>query len=333
MIYTVFISDNNYYYYLKVVIASMLENNDSEIKIYVIDNGIKDNNKKNLQTFIKNYSNVNLEFITLSKNINSIKMYREGKTSSAAYSKLFLSSLLPENLNKILYFDCDSLITDSLEELWNINISNYYAAVVLENVPDIIKTKINFRKEDNYFNTGMMLINLKKWRDDQIEKNFVKILEKYKNEFIYYDQGIINIVLKNKIKVIDIKYNLVSQFLNNYNINQIITSQTTQKYYNENMIDYARKNPVFIHFTGHYQRPWLNKETLFRKTYEKYVNIAEIDPNLIFLDNIKLNKPYKISTFLRKHGIIKIIPKVFLRILNNYSEEKAIKYNEEVFNP
>ena len=74
------------------------------------------------------------------------------------------------NLDKIIYLDCDSIIADSLEDLDNIDISDYYIAGVQDTVTNFFKTSIGLNKDDRYINAGMLVINLKKWREDKIEE-------------------------------------------------------------------------------------------------------------------------------------------------------------------
>ena len=72
-----------------------------------------------------------------------------------------LSNVLPDE-SKVLLLDPDTIVTGSLEDLWNIDITNYYFAAVQE-------TRNHTHPEKIYYNAGVMLMNLNKFRIDHID--------------------------------------------------------------------------------------------------------------------------------------------------------------------
>ena len=120
-----------------------------------------------------------VEYIDFSKYKNQLKLNMEWDISLSSYARLFLSSMLPKNVEKVLYYDCDTIVVNKLDEIWNIDIDNYYVAGVQDTVSNEIKRAVGINEEFKYINAGMLLINLKRWRKDKIEEKFINFIDKY----------------------------------------------------------------------------------------------------------------------------------------------------------
>ncbi|HHF6477914.1 TPA: glycosyltransferase, partial [Haemophilus influenzae] len=90
--------------------------------------------------------------------------------SLATYARLNLTKYI-KNIEKAIYIDVDTLTNSSLQELWNIDITNYYLAACRETFIDVkneaYKKTIGL-EGDFYFNAGILLINLNKWKEENI---------------------------------------------------------------------------------------------------------------------------------------------------------------------
>jgi len=85
-----------------------------------------------------------------------------------------MSKILPKEIDKILYLDIDTLLIGPIDELWNIDISNSYCAGAKEP-----KKETDF----SYINTGVLLMNLKKIREDKKDDEWIELLNKNVYEF------------------------------------------------------------------------------------------------------------------------------------------------------
>ena len=213
-----FAFDDNYVPFLLISIVSLLENenNFENINIFILDDGISKEHKGEIVNLVKRYF-AQITFIKTKDikkmDFNVLSLERNYNLKSfTTYSRLFISHLLPEDVDKILYLDCDSIILGSFKDLWVEDISNYYCAGILDCINTAVKESLGIPKDDIYINSGVLLINLKKWRDDNVEDKFVNFLIKNQNRFYQHDQGVINLVFKNKIKIVEPKYNLQVYF-------------------------------------------------------------------------------------------------------------------------
>ena len=205
-LYVLYSTDQNYCMHLGISLTSLLENNKkfNNIIIYIIEKDIDDKNKSILLDIVNKY-NRKIKFISFNKVENRIKIDLTNSKSKSIYARLFISNLIPESVEKILYLDCDTIVDKSLYELWNLDIEDCYVAGVQDIVPNKYKDMIGMSESDKYINSGVLLINLRLWRKITIEDKFLKFIELHNGEVPHHDQGIINGVCKGKISILNMK--------------------------------------------------------------------------------------------------------------------------------
>lgn len=142
-----------------------------------MDSGIKKINKEKIRKIAHDYgadiSSIHVADIEEKYNLTLNKMSVKGDFSLATYSRLFIASLLPETVDKVIYLDCDALVLDSFKEILNLDLSNYLASGVLAlNCTAEVKKAIDLNEDDLYINAGMLLINLKRWRQEMLKISF-----------------------------------------------------------------------------------------------------------------------------------------------------------------
>ena len=204
-----FSSDDHYAPYLSVSILSILKNNlESEICFYILDFGIKKNNKKIIESIAHKY-NKNIQFIPIKKDEFTNFPITINYISPAAYARLKIAEYIP-NIDKLLYIDVDTLTNGSLKELWNTDISQHALAACKDFFIEIdqpkYKSKIGLENYC-YFNAGVILINMNRWRKLNVLNVSLEWLSKYKNIIEYQDQDILNGIFKDDVKFINTRFN------------------------------------------------------------------------------------------------------------------------------
>ena len=332
----IFASDNNYVPFLLISIASLLENehNFKSVNLYILDDGISNENKGRINKLVNNYP-ASISFFKTKKleemDFNVLCLERNFEmTSFTTYARLFISNLLPKDIDKILYLDCDSIILGSLKDFWLEDISDYYCAGVLDCINTSIKEGLGIQRGESYFNCGVLLINLKKWREDNVEDKFVKFLVDNQNRFYQHDQGVINLVFKNQIKIVEPKYNLQAcfQFLE-YGLAKKFSGMETE-YYSKEIVNDSQENPIFLHFCGlNYFRPWYNQNHPFFNEFEKYAKLVGCEDIIDYSVKLPLKSRIFFWASTNKLGLLllKLIPSSFVRFLGNRNALNAL--NEE----
>lgn len=186
--------DNNYAQYTGVSMSSILKNanKDDYIHFYIIGDNISEENKQKIDN-LKEIKNCEITFIPLDK--NQFKDFSKIKTTSyltiASFFRLKLASLI-QNEDKVIYLDPDTIITTSLADLFNTDINEYYCGGVADIGDKRLAKRIKLKNDEFYINSGVMVVNLRKWRNDKVEELFIKFAEENPKSIRLGDQDIIN---------------------------------------------------------------------------------------------------------------------------------------------
>ena len=164
--------DNNYVYYSLPFIYSIIKNNFNwaSIYFYVVSDNLNPYYKDYIINFTKSYE-AEIEICYVDSSLfNGLKSSQ--RYPALLYYKLVPHLVLPRNIDKTIFFDIDMICNGSLQELYNIVIDKYYFAMCY-GLNSFKRQSLNLRDgvDSNYHNSGMMLINLKKLRNDNITIN------------------------------------------------------------------------------------------------------------------------------------------------------------------
>lgn len=259
--------DENYIEQLIVSITSILKNaNINDIlNFYIMENGLTEEQKycfnklKKIQKFNINFIKIDKsDFIKCPLLKENNENYKDYHVTIPTYFRFNAPKYFPI-LNKILYLDCDVIIRTSLHELFDIDIENYSAMMVEDasNATEKERLKIN-----QYFNAGVMMINLNYWRQNNITNKLFEYAIEHKNEILWQDQDIINKVLNNKILSINKEWNY-QYFLYEY-------SNAAEL-----------KNAKILHYAGRF-KPWLmHFESSIYDIYYYYLSFTDYKKKII----------------------------------------------------
>ncbi|TXJ55897.1 glycosyltransferase family 8 protein [Brachyspira aalborgi] len=201
-----YITDDNYVMPTIVSITSAIMNkNESSIyKIFIIGVSINNENKKIIEEFISKNINdkiyLNIMHFNQHYNFDDSHPY----VTSAAIFKFDIANILSD-YDKVLYIDCDTIILKDLTELFEINLNDYYAAVVKDYIVYVLHENLLLGIED-YFNSGVMLLNTKLLRKDNV-KELLLYYKINKDRRHFMDQDCFNYIFNSKVKFIKPKYN------------------------------------------------------------------------------------------------------------------------------
>ncbi|WIH89895.1 glycosyltransferase family 8 protein [Brachyspira pilosicoli] len=282
-------ADNNVVEYMSALIVSILRNSsqDEEFIFHIITSCISEENKNYINE-LKNIKNFQLKYYNPIHREKFEKWYSE-KTPQKWPVEVFFKLDIPfilKDLDKVLYLDCDMIAVNNFKELFDINMDNYTVAAAKDKlISNSHLKKIKLNKSNGYFNSGLLLINIKNFNTLFPNDTFLEKIDKYLNNIKiveYPEQDIINIIFNNKIKPIDSKYNCVSAIVKKDKEVQdtIIAHYTLLKPLYKNA--YPQKNKLYYAFWKYFiETPY------FKNNTSKYVNILIEQGNQ---DIIKHNK-------------------------------------------
>lgn len=260
-----FCLDNNYVPHCATAIASVIANNrDERITFHVLSDGITKENKTKLCNWIDGYKDKTIVFHEIDKKRFDVFPVGDAYINISTYFRLAMPELIPE-LDKVLYFDCDIIVNGSLSELWDTDISDYAFAGVRDRINDYVRVynRLDFPLQYGYANAGVILINLKRWRNDNVFEKAAEIARQIPQKLKNHDQDILNKLYHGNILFVDFKYNLLEHFL--LREDRLFISKD---YYPA--IECAIAEPVVIHYCMP-QKPWHSDCTNpFQQLYNKY---------------------------------------------------------------
>lgn len=294
--------DENFVMQCGVLLKSIQVNNPTEeINFYILTMGLSDKAKEQLQNVSQ--KNIQIHFLEISQTmLENFPIRSVDHLTLATYLRLFLPIILPQDIHKIIYLDCDMIVCDSLSSLWNIDISDFSTGMVVDMfyLDETQTSRLLYKKDDGYFNAGTLLVNLDYWKENDISKKTTEFLVQNPDRCLVHDQDAINAVLHGTIKVIPARYNVQQDFCRKDLYNLPIDEQ------NQKDIKEAILNPCVIHYTGP-SKPW-KKECFnpYQKVWEYYQSQTQ-------WKNVKKTRELKglkyilrrIKMFFQKIGIIK----------------------------
>jgi lipopolysaccharide biosynthesis glycosyltransferase len=240
-------ADSNYLMQAFVVLKSLFVNNSSNsinINFLYIPSLTKEEDLNKIRNYVINH---NQNFTELKISDEYLDIFPETRHSKNTFLRLLLPILLPD-LDKILYLDSDIIIKGDLLDLYNTDIDNYYVGAVKEvaHIYNYLRLK-ELLVEDGYFcfGAGVILMNLKMMREDNIFDKFIDVL-KYKKEILNSaDQDVLIYVLWKKVRYLHPKFNF----------NFLVEKDVVSKVWSKNELQEVYSNPVIVHYIGPV-KPW-----------------------------------------------------------------------------
>jgi lipopolysaccharide biosynthesis glycosyltransferase len=274
-----FICDHTYALPTGVAVSSLICNRkpDTVYDIYIIASNLTQADIAIFRAFTKPHVKIHIIEASSEKYRNAEHF---GHISTATYLKFELPDLLL-GLDKVLYLDGDVIIQRDLAELFDMNIENFNAAAVKD-----IGLIHNVHNIKNYVNTGVLLLNLKRMRKQHLPATLMETVTSAK-DIHFMDQDCFNIVLKDSVKHLPLRFNCPCQFLqqhkNEYPLDFINTTFKT---------DYAswqalKQDAVIVHWITH-TKPWLYHDVALARRWDEYFHQSPFHDSLLKRRSVKL---------------------------------------------
>lgn len=254
----VYASDDNYAEIMGISILSLLETNPEAIDIYILEHRISDKNKQRINAVCTSYHrNIPtwIPTINIKERVHSQVSLDRGSISQ--YSRLFIAESLPHYVNRVLYLDCDILIQKSLQDLWQMDMKGKTVAALSEPFSRLYRANLNLMPDDPMFNSGVMLVDLKRWRKLEIQKQVLDYIISKNGQVQHGDQGALNAVLALDTLYISPKYNALTNFYD-LSYDEMMNYRKPVGFYNKAHVEQAANDPVIVHFTTSFlsKHPW-----------------------------------------------------------------------------
>lgn len=266
-------TDGKYVPYCGVMLTSLFENNkEREINVYIlIDKALPANGVAKFERLAKHYHQT-INFCKVDSSFFEnfpIKGNGVGQLSVACYYRIYAADLLPDNINEVLYLDCDIIVNDGIGELFDMDWKDVAIGVVDDMCIEWQEyyDRLQYERELGYFNSGVVLINLEYWRKHNVATQCIDYLANNYKCIENNDQDVLNFVLRKQKRTLPITYNYQTLFLDLYCFNTF-----SKKMKGDVLME---KNPKIIHYASR-MKPWMAYyySFPFYSVWQKYKKIS-----------------------------------------------------------
>ena len=296
-------TDNKYAPYCGIMLTSLFMNaGGSKYHVYIFaDQSLSTCNRMKFSKLGKEYS-CSVEIIEIDNSLLAdcpVNTYTN--ITLPTYYRLLAPKILPKDIHRVIYLDCDMIIKGSLSYLWNIDLTGKAIAGVVdcEAYNESIYERLdNYTAERDYFNAGVTVYNLDMWREQDISQQAFEYINKNAEKLYWMDQDVLNVLLQNLKVLLPMEYNYETIYFlpkNWLNYSDALKHEILNK----------SRSPIIIHYNGpgkpwnfrYYGAPFFDDwDTVRKKSLWKHSRV-----NKPFIKYIKyLVKRYIMHPFLQK---------------------------------
>ena len=250
--------DDNYAPYTGVSMLSLFENNKhiDDLTVYLASMGIEQDNINKLSNLANSYGR-KIIILDTEKAVEKTQSYRWGSwnNSVATWLRFFVLDQIPDDVDRLLWLDSDTLVKDSLDYLATLDMGDSAVGAALDSLSYYHRFRLSVPR---YYNAGVLLFNLKVWRENNTLDEMMSHLEKNIDRYPINDQDLLNDFFSSSIICLPNRFNFqgthVAYTDDQY---QFAYKWKPGEYYSKEELASARQNPAVIHFfrfLGDY--PW-----------------------------------------------------------------------------
>ncbi|WP_165249292.1 glycosyltransferase family 8 protein [Adlercreutzia sp. ZJ141] len=251
-------TDEGFVEVLIVSLTSLFENSCRPIRVFVIEDGLSQKSINMLEDLATHYCQ-EIEFIKIPDYSSMFGRVIDAKRYAlSAFSRLFVSSMLPPEITRVLYLDCDTIICEDLGDLWNTDLQGAVMGAVNDCRSYRYSTNLGLSRNDVYFNSGVLIIDLDLYRKEGIEERFAAAIFEFDGLLEFPDNDLICRELAGKIKELHPRYNLIS-VVRALSVSELLVFRNPDNYYSSDLVEEAKNNPAIVHYTSFFAfngRPW-----------------------------------------------------------------------------
>ncbi len=336
--------DNNYVPFTSVLLTSLAENSHEEnnYDIILFQKDITEDNKFRLIDCLRGKQNISLRFFDVSENIKNYSLRVHSYYSVEIYFRLFAPWIL-DQYDKVLYCDCDLVFNTDIADLYKINIGDNFLGAVRDigmilhknyersGIPKSYYSEF-LQKIDihNYFNSGVLVMNLEKFRREMPLEQIMGLIQAKK--WLFPDQDVLNVLCAEKTYILPSGWNTLPENSGDRNLANLKKFVPTQYY-----VEYleSRENPFIVHYAMR-EKPWkwsINLDKSLGLVFWKYALRSPLAAEVIKekLRSCSLGEMMYILRYFKEHDFsVKEYPEEIVYLFENvkvYSySSRAVKF-------
>jgi len=291
MIEIAFAIDDKFATYCAVSMLSALRTRGEEmIRFHVLAPSLTEENRLLLRETARAYgAAVELHIVPDERVSGYDVRWEKKRLPRVVFYRCILASVLPAEVERVLYLDSDVLVLQPLDDLWNLDLERLALAAVQDGVTgnQWHCKRLGYAAEHNYFNGGVLLLNLKYWRENGVEEQCQTYYQQHLDRIVYNDQDLLNGLLHARKTLVPLKWNVQESA---YRLPRGCASDWQPAYFE------TLRHPAILHYSA--RKPW-------------HYHCMHPLRRLFFDCAAHLPAPYRVKPFTpwqRLHRILHFIP-------------------------
>jgi len=264
--------DENYARAAAATLVSAVANTPTQraLKLYVLDGGVSPLSKTRLDRTCAALGHRITWLRPKTEALSDLSI--SGHVSLATYLRLFLAELMPPSVTQAIYLDADAIVVQSLENLWSMDLNNSFCGAVQDSLFPVLEPTAVYGRQLHcqslaehdphpianyrelglpaaapYFNAGVLLVNVDRWRRDRVASRALTCLRKNANYVRFWDQYALNVLFAEQWCPLDARWNQCADLF------RLPSWQAS--HYSEAEFRRLRRDPWIIHFNN-LPKPW-----------------------------------------------------------------------------
>ncbi|MGV0819143.1 DUF4422 domain-containing protein [Martelella sp. AMO21009] len=259
--------DDRYAPHAAVTMLSALKTTETSgrLRFFILNGGnISEANRSRLTETVT-AAGGRLEFVDIDdRDLRFLPLNRD-YVSIATYYRLVMHRYLPEEVDKAIYIDADTIVVEPLENLWDIDLEGHPVAGAPDDAGFHQARRLQLSAVHRYFNAGVMVFDIARFREMDIAEDVLSAFRKKGPYIVSQDQDLLNILFENDTKILPLAWNAGTRI---YRANPLEPSYSEEEAYE------AARSPSIVHFTD-VKKPWHTKCTHpFTELYWDYRNLT-----------------------------------------------------------
>lgn len=256
-------ANNGFVPYLSTMLESILRhaNPSRGYDIIILHRDISAENQQRMKIQAALYPHCSVRFANVQQYFDSLKLFVNQHLSIETYYRLVVQELMPD-YDKVLYLDSDMVAECDVADLYDIVVGENLIGAAKDidiagqvktnpEMRDYVLNQIGLKDPFEYFQAGVLILNLKELRKLITADELLKIASE--NEWKCHDQDVLNYVCKGRVYYIPQKWNVMMIWKEQGRSREDFLKKAPAGLYFE--WQNARKKPLMVHFAG-YQKPW-----------------------------------------------------------------------------
>lgn len=273
----------NYLKAAETLMYSLAKQTDMVLTVFLLYNDISEKKIEKFRQFVKDKCHGLLCEIKVDASLFD-EMPLNTHFTQETYFRLLMPELLPDSVERILYLDVDMIVRYPLDTLYEMDFEDQYAIVCPSRWEPmrLEEEKLPLSKTHIYFNTGVMLYNMKKIREENTRDFLICCMKEYKEKLRYLDQDVLNIAFCDKVKYVDYRI---------YDMQVVSNERITT-----NELNKIKEQAAVIHYLGDV-KPWNMKKYYANPLKGIYLKCAAEKGNLIEIFQLFVIRPILIVLY------------------------------------